>query len=125
MTSKIKKTIMIVEDIKMHMGLMDDLLRPAGYATVGTNKGRRAVNLARKHHPDLILMDIQLGDISGLEVTKKLKEDKDLKDIPIIAVTAFAQKGDREMMLAAGCDDYIPKPIRVANFLETVKKNLA
>ena len=111
---------MIVEDNKIHMNLMKDILHPAGYATVGTYEGRKAVSLARKHRPDLILMDIQLGDISGLEVTKKLKKDKTLKDIPIIAVTAFAMNGDEKMCFSAGCTAYIHKPISVTVLMNMI-----
>ena len=78
------------------------------------------LGLARKHHPDLILMDVQLPEISGLEVTKKIKADDQLKSIPVIAVTAFAMKGDKEKVLEGGCEGYISKPISVPQFLETV-----
>jgi two-component system cell cycle response regulator DivK len=78
--------------------------------------------MAREHTPDLILMDIQLPEVSGLDVIKWLKEDEDLKVIPIIAVTAFAMKGDEEKILEGGCEAYIAKPISVSHFLETVQK---
>ena len=81
--------------------------------------GNEALILARRYRPDLILMDIQLPEISGLEVTKLLKEDKDLRQIPVIAVTAFAMKGDRERIRSGGCEDYIAKPISIAGFLQT------
>ena len=84
-----------------------------------------ALDLARKHHPDLILMDIQLPEVSGLEVTKWLKEDDKLKDIPVIAVTAFAMKGDEEKIRQGGCEAYISKPISVMHFLETIRRFLA
>ena len=80
------KTILIVEDNELNMRLFDDLLQAHGYGTVQTADGREAIDLAREHHPDLILMDIQLPEISGLEVTKILKADDDLKTIPVIAV---------------------------------------
>ena len=80
--------------------------------------------LARQHMPDLILMDIQLPEISGLEVTKWLKDDEELNHIPVIAVTAFAMKGDEERIRQGGCEAYISKPISVMHFLETVKKHL-
>ncbi|NQU59287.1 MAG: response regulator, partial [Rhodospirillales bacterium] len=79
-----------------------------------------AIGLAREHHPDLILMDIQLPEISGLEITKMLKADDDLKSIPVVAVTAFAMKGDEEKILEGGCEGYIAKPISVPKFLETI-----
>src|SRR5262249_19821654 len=87
------KTVMIVEDNELNMKLFHDLLEAHGYATVGTRNGTEALDLARKHHPDLILMDIQLPEVSGLEVTKWLKEDPELQSIPVVAVTAFAMKG--------------------------------
>jgi two-component system cell cycle response regulator DivK len=83
-----------------------------------------ALRLAREHHPDLILMDIQLPEVSGLEVTKWIKEDDNLKSIPVVAVTAFAMKGDEEKIREGGCEAYIAKPISVTNFLETVERFL-
>ena len=115
------QTVLIVEDNELNMKLFHDLLEAYGYATVQTKNGREAVGLAREHHPDLILLDIQLPEISGLEITKILKADDDLKSIPIIAVTALAFRGDEERVLEAGCDAYISKPISVAEFLERVK----
>ncbi|HJN26199.1 MAG TPA: response regulator [Rhodospirillales bacterium] len=118
------KTILIVEDNELNMRLFDDLLQAHGYGTVQTADGREAIDLAREHHPDLILMDIQLPEISGLEVTKILKADDDLKTIPVIAVTAFAMRGDEEKIREGGCEGYIAKPISVPNFLETVSSFL-
>jgi two-component system cell cycle response regulator DivK len=80
------------------------------------------LRLAREHKPDLILMDIQLPEVSGLEVTRWIKEDEELRAIPVIAVTAFAMKGDEEKMRKGGCEAYIAKPISVASFLETVER---
>jgi len=115
------KTVMIVEDNELNMKLFNDLLEAKGYQTVQTRNGLEAMDLARQHHPDLILMDIQLPEVSGLEIIKWLKEDDDLHPIPIIAVTAFAMKGDEERIRQGGCEAYISKPISVVNFLETVK----
>jgi two-component system cell cycle response regulator DivK len=84
-----------------------------------------ALKLARQHKPDLILMDIQLPEVSGLEVTKWIKEDDNLKSIPIIAVTAFAMKGDEEKIREGGCEAYIAKPISVASFMRTVERFLS
>src|SRR5713226_1268605 len=95
------KTVMIVEDNELNMKLFHDLLEAHGYQTVGTRNGIEALDLARKHRPDLILMDIQLPEVSGLEVTKWLKEDPDLQAIPVVAVTAFAMKGDEERIREA------------------------
>ncbi len=114
------KTILIVEDNELNMKLFNDLLQAHGYLTLQTKDGTEAVALTEKHHPDLILMDIQLPKISGLEITKMIKEKEDLKHIPVIAVTAFAMKGDEDKIIEGGCDGYIAKPISVPNFLETV-----
>ncbi len=118
------KTVLIVEDNELNMKLFHDLLDAHGYQTLQTRNGMEALSLAREHHPDLILMDIQLPEVSGLEVTKWLKEDDLLKAIPVVAVTAFAMKGDEEKIREGGCEAYIAKPISVGTFIETVKKFL-
>jgi two-component system cell cycle response regulator DivK len=118
------KRVLIVEDNELNMKLFHDLLEAHGYDTLQTRDGMEALKLAREHHPDLILMDIQLPEVSGLEVTKWIKEDEDLRAIPIIAVTAFAMKGDEEKIREGGCEAYIAKPISVANFLQTVARFL-
>ncbi len=115
------KTVMIVEDNELNMKLFHDLLESRGYDTIQTRNGLEALDLAREHRPDLILMDIQLPEVSGLVVTKWLKEDDDLAHIPVIAVTAFAMKGDEERILSGGCEGYISKPISVPHFLETIE----
>lgn len=114
------KTVMIVEDNELNMKLFNDLLEAKGYRTIQTRNGMEALDLAREHMPDLILMDIQLPEVSGLEVTKWLKEDDKLHHIPVVAVTAFAMKGDEERIRQGGCEAYISKPISVAKFLETI-----
>lgn len=114
------KTILIVEDNELNMKLFHDLLEAHGYATLQTPDGLSALEIAREHRPDLILMDIQLPEVSGLEVTKWLKEDEELRSIPVIAVTAFAMKGDEEKIIEGGCEAYISKPISVNSFLETI-----
>lgn len=118
------KTVLIVEDNELNMKLFHDLLEAHGYETLQTRTGIEALELARAHHPDLILMDIQLPEVSGLEVTKWIKEDDELKTIPVIAVTAFAMKGDEERIRQGGCEAYISKPISVVKFLETVRSYL-
>ena len=118
------KTVLIVEDNELNMKLFNDLLEASGYRTLQTRNGFEAIELARTHRPDLILMDIQLPEVSGLEVTKWIKEDDELRSIPIIAVTAFAMKGDEERIRAGGCEAYISKPISVTKFLETVRHYL-
>ncbi len=114
------KTILIVEDNELNMKLFNDLLQAHGYDTLQTKDGREVIALTEEHKPDLILMDIQLPKISGLEITRQIKDNDDLKDIPVIAVTAFAMKGDEERIMNGGCDGYIAKPISVPTFLETV-----
>ena len=116
------KTVLIVEDNELNMKLFNDLLEAHGYLTLKTANGVEAVELARAHHPDLILMDIQLPEVSGLEVTRWLKDDSELASIPIVAVTAFAMKGDEEVIRQGGCEAYISKPISVTSFLDTVRR---
>ena len=116
------KKVLIVEDNELNMKLFHDLLEAHGYETVGTRNGIEAMDLARQHRPDLILMDIQLPEVSGLEVTGWLKSDEALSDIPVVAVTAFAMKGDEERIKAGGCEAYIAKPISVMRFIETVRQ---
>ena len=118
------KSVLIVEDNELNMKLFHDLLEAHGYNTLQTRTGIEALQLAREHHPDLILMDIQLPEVSGLEDTKWIKEDEDIASIPVIAVTAFAMKGDEERIRQGGCEAYISKPISVAKFLETVRAYL-
>jgi two-component system cell cycle response regulator DivK len=118
------KKVLIVEDNELNMKLFHDLLDSQGYETLQTREGLQALALAREHRPDLILMDIQLPEISGLEVTKWLKDDEELSHIPVIAVTAFAMKGDEERIRQGGCEAYISKPISVMHFLEVVRKHL-
>jgi two-component system cell cycle response regulator DivK len=117
-----QRTVLIVEDNELNMKLFHDLLAAHGYKTIQTRNGFDALDLARRHKPDLVLMDIQLPEVSGLEVTKWLKDDEGLRHIPVIAVTAFAMKGDEERIRSGGCEAYISKPISVMAFLETVQR---
>ena len=121
---RVAKKVLIVEDNDLNMKLFNDLLEAHGYCTLQTKDGVEALRMARQHRPDLILMDIQLPEVSGLEVTKWLKEDDDLRSIPVIAVTAFAMKGDEEKIREGGCEAYIAKPISVASFMRTVERFL-
>ncbi len=114
------KTVLIVEDNELNMKLFNDLLEAHGYRVLQTREGLSALDIAREHKPDLILMDIQLPEVSGIEVTKWLKEDDDLRSIPVVAVTAFAMKGDEQKIRDGGCEAYISKPISVASFLSTI-----
>lgn len=116
------KSVLIVEDNELNMKLFQDLLEAHGFDTLQTKDGKQALQMAREHRPDLIVMDIQLPGVSGLEVTKWIKSDENIKHIPIIAVTAFAMKGDEEKMRNGGCEAYIAKPISVTKFIDTVKK---
>ena len=120
-----RKKVLIVEDNDLNMKLFNDLLVAHGYGTLQSKDGIEALALARRHHPDLILMDIQLPEISGLQVTQWIKKDDNLRGIPVIAVTAFAMKGDEEKIRDGGCEAYIAKPISVASFLSTVERFLS
>ena len=119
-----KKTVLIVEDNELNMKLFNDLLEAHNIATLQTKDGREVLEIVREHLPDLIIMDIQLPEVSGLEVTKWLKAEDALKHIPVVAVTAFAMKGDERKIREVGCDDYISKPISVSHFMEVVHKHL-
>lgn len=114
------KTVLIVEDNELNMKLFNDLLEAHGYHVLQSREGLAALDIARQHKPDLILMDIQLPEVSGIEVTKWLKEDDELRSIPVVAVTAFAMKGDEQKIREGGCEAYISKPISVASFLATI-----
>ena len=120
-----RKKVLIVEDNDLNMKLFNDLLVAHGYGTLQTKDGVEALALARRHRPDLILMDIQLPEISGLQITRWIKEDEELRMIPIIAVTAFAMKGDEEKIRDGGCEAYIAKPISVTGFLRTIEQFLS
>lgn len=119
-----KKTVLIVEDNFLNLKLMRDLLESSGVATLQAEDGTRALEIALAHQPDIVLMDIQLPGMSGLIVTRQFKTDADLKNIPIIAVTALASREDKEEALEAGCDAYISKPFAAEQFLDLVKKFL-
>ena len=124
MLQAMPKKILIVEDNELNMKLFSDLLGAHGYETRQTREGLKAIEIAKKYKPDLILMDIQLPEVSGLEVTKWIKDDKNLTDIPVVAVTAFAMKGDEKRIRDGGCEAYISKPISVTTFLATIRKFL-
>ena len=115
------KTVMIVEDNELNMKLFNDLLRANGFDTMPMRNGYEALEALEAARPDLIIMDIQLPEISGLEVTRQIKANEALRHIPVIAVTAFAMKGDEDRIRAGGCEAYLSKPISVASFIETVK----
>ena len=114
--------ILIVEDNELNLKLLRDVLDYHGYTTVVTEFGAAALDLARQHHPDLVLLDIQLPDIPGEEAARQLKADPQTRAIPIIAVTAFAMSGDRAKILDSGCDDYVSKPFNVHQLLALVER---
>ncbi len=119
-----KKCVLIVEDNELNMKLFHDLLEAHGYATISASDGMDVLELCRRHRPHLIIMDIQLPEVSGLEVTRWIRQDPELQHIPIIAVTAFAMKGDEDKIRAAGCNAYLAKPISVGGFVSTIKSFL-
>ena len=116
--------VLIVEDNELNMKLFHDLLEASGMEILETRNGIDALKVAKAERPDLIVMDIQLPEMSGLEVTERIKSDPDLKPIPVIAVTAFAMKGDEERIRAAGCEAYLSKPISIDRFISTIKSFL-
>ena len=116
----VQKTVLVVEDNDLNSKLLNDILEYHGYTVVTTRLGEAALELARRHKPDAILMDIQLPDISGMEATRRIKADQETRTIPIIAVTAFAMPGDEANILASGCDAYVAKPFNVLDFLKLV-----
>jgi len=120
-----KKTVLIVEDSELNMELFDDLLQSIGYNTISSPDGSNLLSIVDEKRPDLIVMDIQLPNHSGLELTRDIKAQDHLKDIPIIAVSAFAMKGDEQKILAAGCDEYVAKPISVPAFIDLINRYLA
>jgi two-component system cell cycle response regulator DivK len=121
----IGKRILIVEDNELNLRLLQDVLEFNGYTTIVSTLGLTAVDIARRQRPDLILLDIQLPDISGTEVARLLKADDLTRSIPVLAVTAFAMPGDRKQILESGCDQYVSKPVRLTEFLALVKHYLA
>lgn len=115
------KKILIIEDNPQNMKLACGVLEKSGHTVLQAVEATTGIELARQEKPDLVLMDIQLPGMDGLVATGLLRQNPDTAEIPIIALTAFAMKGDREKALAAGCDDYISKPIRYKEFLATVE----
>jgi two-component system cell cycle response regulator DivK len=115
------KRILVVEDQEDNRQILRDLLASADYEMDEAENGQEALDAVAKQRPDLILMDIQLPEVSGLEVTKWLKDDPELHTIPVVAVTAFAMKGDEERIREGGCEAYLSKPISVGKFIETIR----
>ena len=119
-----RKKILIVEDNELNLKLLSDLMELQGYDVLNTRQGLEAIRIAAEARPDIILLDIQLPDISGLDVARRLKANEATRPIPVIAVTAFAMHGDEEETLRSGCNAYIAKPINVRDFLRTVERYL-
>jgi two-component system cell cycle response regulator DivK len=115
--------ILVVEDNQRNMKLVRDVLQATGYRTLEATTGSRAVELAAEHGPDLVLMDIRLPDIDGVETLGRLRADERTAAIPVLALTAQAMDGDRERFLAAGFDGYVSKPVNVAGLIATVKQH--
>lgn len=116
--------VLYIEDNPQNMRLVRKILVHAGYQVLEAESGTSGLELAEIENPDLILMDINLPDIDGLEATARLKKNSKLSHIPVIALTANAMVGDREKMLAAGCDGYLPKPVARQDLLDTVARFL-
>ena len=117
------KRVLIVEDNEKNMKLFRDVLRATGYTTLGATTGEDAVELAQSHAPALVLMDVQLPGIDGLEALRRLRQDELTASIPVLAVTAQAMSGDRERFLEAGFDGYLSKPIDVAELIQVVQEH--
>jgi len=120
-TSPAKK-VLVVEDNELNMKLFCDLLDAFGFETVQSRDRLKAVDLARAHKPDLIIMDIQLPEVSGLDLTRWIKDDAAIKHVPIMAVTAFAMRQDERLVREAGCEAYMSKPIQMSAFISEVKR---
>jgi two-component system cell cycle response regulator DivK len=116
------KRILVVEDNETNMYLISFLLKKNGYEVIEARSGEEGVELAIKEKPDLLLMDIQLPDIDGLETTRRIRESKADGEVPIIALTSYAMTGDREKALKAGCNGYIEKPINPDTFIGEIEK---
>jgi two-component system cell cycle response regulator DivK len=117
--------VLVVEDNPANMTLALFLLQSAGHIVLSATDAEAGLRLAREEHPQLILMDIQLPGMDGLEATALLKRDESTRAIPVVALTALAMKGDEERIRAAGCDGYIAKPLAYREFLETIAAQLA
>ncbi len=115
------KKIMIVEDNELNLKLFTDLLRAHHYQVEGIKDGRLAIAQAKMFAPDLIIMDIQLPHVSGLDLIEAMQQDDHLRAVPVLAVTAYAGKGDEDRIMAAGAKGYLSKPVSVMKFLEAVR----
>ena len=116
------KTVLIVEDNPLNLKLFKEVLELHGYVTVAATDGSSGLALAREYRPDVILMDIQLPNMSGFEVIRRLKLDPDLQSIPVVAVTAHAMVGDESTIRLTGCEEYLTKPVSIERLLEVVAR---
>jgi two-component system, cell cycle response regulator DivK len=117
----VAKKVLVVEDNELNLRLFCDLLRAHDYDAAAVRDGREAMAIAREFRPDLIVMDIQMPHVTGLELTEAIRADEELAGIPIMAVTAYAGKGDEDRIRAAGANAYVSKPIALLRFIETVE----
>lgn len=115
-----KRNILVIEDNEQNLYMITYLLEHAGFGVLQARNGRAGVSLARQQRPDLIVLDIQLPELDGYEVARRLRTEPTLAEVPIVAVTSFAMTGDRERILAAGCAGYLEKPIDPETFVESV-----
>jgi two-component system cell cycle response regulator DivK len=125
MAKKRSGKVLVVEDNDLNMKLFCDLLHSFGYETFQCRDGAKAVELARAELPDLIIMDIQLPEVSGLDITRWLKDDSQVAHIPVLAVTAFAMRADEQRVREAGCEGYLSKPIQIMSFIRAVESLIA
>jgi two-component system cell cycle response regulator DivK len=123
--SNSEKRILIVEDNELNLKLLRDYLEYHGYSVLATASGEAALEIARECRPHLIVLDIQLPGINGMQTARRLKADEQTRPIPIVAVTAFGMSGDREIILGSGCDDYMAKPVELVPFLKLVDRYTA
>jgi two-component system cell cycle response regulator DivK len=121
MAEQRKRKVLVVEDNDLNMRLFCDVLGAYGFETLQCRDGAKATELARANIPDLIIMDIQLPEVSGLDITRWLKDDERVQHIPILAVTAFAMRTDEQRVRAAGCEGYLAKPIQIKSFIRAVE----
>ena len=118
------KRILVVEDNDLNRKLFCDVLKANGYEVVPVADGQNVLATAQRFAPDLVIMDIQLPNVSGIDLIAQLKADNDLNGVPVLAVTAYAGKGDEERIREGGCEAYISKPISVMHFLDVVRKHM-
>lgn len=121
MSEELRKSVLVVEDNELNMRLFCDLLDAHGFETYQCRDGSGAIDIARENNPDLIIMDIQLPEVSGLDITRWIKDDDDLAHIPVLAVTAFAMRADEQRVREAGCEAYLSKPIQISSFIRAVE----